>query len=291
MRTRFLAPLLTLVPLSFVAGPALADDVYLVNGRKFEGVMTETTETQVKIIMQGGTLSLPADNVLKVEKGDSSLQEYLRRKEALKKGGSAREWLDLARWAQSKELQQAGREAALAAAAIDPDLSGLAPVLRIYGYVFEEQLGRWIPYAESMRRQGFVQSNGQWITREELALRTRAYEEEQARRNAARQEAARAAREERLALLAELAITRDLARLEPPQPETGGIPLYYGYYGYYPPVVVGPGFGNPRPGHHGGHGGGHHGGRPMSGQPGRTDFIRVPGSLIPGSIPVIPVVH
>lgn len=284
MRTRFLAPLLTLVPLSLVAGPVLADDVYLVNGRKFEGVMTETTDTQVKIIMQGGTLSLPADNVLKVEKSDSSLQEYLRRKEALKKGGSAREWLDLSRWAQSKELQQAGREAALAAAAVDPDLPGLAPVLRGYGYVFDEQLGRWIPYAESMRRQGFVLSGGQWITREELALRTRAYEEEQAQRNAARQEASRAAREERLALLAELAITRDLARQAPP-PETGGIPLYpYGYYGYYPPVVVGPGFGQ-------GHRPGHHGGGPMSGQPGRTDFIRVPGSLIPGSIPVIPVVH
>lgn len=289
MRTRFLTPLLTLVPLSLVAGPALADDVYLVNGRKFEGVMTETTDTQVKIIMQGGTLSLPADNVLKVEKSDSSLQEYLRRKEALKKGGSAREWLELSRWAQSKELQQAGREAALAAAAIDPDLPALAPVLRGHGYVFDEQLGRWIPYAESMRRQGLVLSGGQWITREELAVRTRIYEEEQDRRNAARQEAARAAREERLALLAELAITRDLARLEAPPPsETGGIPLYpYAYYGYYPPVVVGPGFGNPRPGHHGG---GHHGGRPMGGV-GKPNFTRVPGSLIPGSIPLIPVVH
>lgn len=287
MRTRFLAPLLTLVPLSLVAGPALADDVYLVNGRKFEGVVAETTETQVKITMQGGTLSLPLDHVLEVKKGESSLQEYLRRKESLKQGGSAREWLELSLWAQSKEMQQAGREAALAAAAADPDLPALAPVLRGYGYVFDEQLGRWIPYAESMRRQGFVLSGGQWITREELAVRTRAYEEEQARRNAARQEAARAAREERLALLAELAITRDLARLEaPPPPETGGIPLYYGYYGYYPPVVVGPGFGNPRPGHH--HGGGHHGGRPGGG--GKPNFTRVPGSLIPGSIPVIPVV-
>jgi hypothetical protein len=274
MRTRFLAPLLTLVPLSLVAGPVLADDVYLVNGRKFEGVLTETTDTQVKIIMQGGTLSLPADNVLKVEKGDSSLQEYLRRKEALKKGGSAKEWLELSRWAQSKEMRQAGREAALAAAAIDPDLPGLAPVLRGYGYVFEQQLGRWIPYAESMRRQGFVLSGGQWITREELAIRTRAYEEEQTRRNAARLEAAR---EDRLALLAELALVRDLARQEA-QPPVNGIPLYpYGYLGT--PFVAVPGFGH-RPGHHGG--------KPMSGQPpGRTDFIRVPGSLIPGTIPDI----
>ena len=273
MRTRFLAPLLSLVPFSLVAGPVLADDVYLVNGRKFEGVVTETTETQVKIIMQGGTLSLPLDNVLEVKQGESSLQEYLRRKEALKKGGSAKEWLELSSWAQSKELRQAGREAALAAAAIDPDLAGLAPILRGYGYVFEQQLGRWIPYAESMRRQGFVLSGGQWITREELAAKTRAYEEEQARRNAARLEAARAAREDRLALLAELALVRDLVRQEAQLPVTGGIPLYpYGYLGT--PFVVVPGFGHNRPGH--GHGGG---------KPGSTQFNRVPGSLIPGVFP------
>ena len=280
MRTRFLAvPLLTLVPLSLVAGPLLADDVYLVNGRKFEGVVTETTETQVKIIMQGGTLSLPLDHVLQVEKGESSLQEYLRRKDALKKGGSAREWLELSRWAQDKELQQAGREAALAAAALDPNLPALAPVLRGYSYVFDEKLVRWIPYAESMRRQGFVLSGGQWITREEYAVKVNAWEAEEARRRSARLEAARAAREDRLALLAEMALVRDLVRQEQAaqQPVTGGIPFFpYAYYGT--PVYVAPGFPH-QPGHRPGHGGGrHHAPKP-------PQFLRVPGSLIPGTFP------
>jgi hypothetical protein len=277
MRTRFLFPLLSLVPLSMVAGPVLADDVYLVNGRKFEGVVTETTDTQVRITMQGGTLSLPLDHVLQVDKGDSSLQEYLRRKDALKKGGSAREWLELSRWAQDKELQQAGREAALAAAKLDPDLSGLAPVLRGYGYVFDEQVGRWIPYAESMRRKGFVLSGGQWITREEHAANVAAWEAEEARRRSARLEAARAAREDRLALLAEMALVRDLVRQEQ-APPTAGIPLFpYAYLGT--PVYVAPGF--PRqPGHRPGHGGGgrHHTPKP-------PQFLRVPGSLIPGVYP------
>ncbi|HSG40042.1 MAG TPA: hypothetical protein VLE27_10425 [Thermoanaerobaculia bacterium] len=279
MRTRFLFPLLSLVPLSMIAGPVLADDVYLVNGRKFEGVVTETTDTQVRITMQGGTLSLPLDHVLQVDKGDSSLQEYLRRKEALKKGGSAREWLELARWAQDKELQQAGREAALAAAKIDPDLPGLAPVLRGYGYVFDEQVGRWIPYAESMRRKGFVLSGGQWITREEHAAKVDAWEAEEARRRSARLEAARAAREDRLALLAEMALVRDLVRQEQ-APPTAGIPLFpYGYLGA--PVYVAPGFPQqPGHGHRPGHGGGgrHHAPKP-------PQFLRVPGSLIPGVYP------
>lgn len=279
MRTRFLSPLLALVPLALIAGPVLADDVYLVNGRKFEGVVAETTGTQVRITMQGGTLSLPLDTVLQVEKGESSLREYLRRKEALKKGGLAKEWLELARWAQDKELLQASREAALAAAKLDPALPGLAPVLREHGFVFEEQLGRWIPYADSMRRQGFVLSGGQWITREEQAAKVRAWEAEEARRSAARLEAARAAREDRLAMLTELALVRDLVRQEQEPSVPGGIPLYpYGYLGT--PVYVAPSFppqhpGGPRPGHHG------HGGRHDTAAPQPPPLMHVPGSLIP----------
>ena len=109
MRTRSL-PLLLLC--SLVAVPLLADDVYLVNGRKFEGVIAETAGSQVRIRMQGGTLSLPKEQVLRVDAGDSNLAEYLRRKDLLKKNPSTRaaDWLELSRWAHGRELDQAGRE-------------------------------------------------------------------------------------------------------------------------------------------------------------------------------------
>src|SRR5690349_10901756 len=121
MRTRSL-PLLLL--LSLVAVPVLADDVYLVNGRKFEGVIAETAGSQVRIRMQGGTLSLPKEQVLRVDQGDSNLAEYLRRKDLLKKSSTTRaaDWLELSRWAHSRELDQAARESALAASTIDPKL-------------------------------------------------------------------------------------------------------------------------------------------------------------------------
>jgi hypothetical protein len=256
---------LPLLLLLLTAVPVFADDVYLVNGRKFEGVIAETTDSQVRIRMQGGTLSLPKSQVLRVEAGDSNLGEYLRRKEALKKGGSAREWLELARWAQGKELGQASRDAALAAADLDPTLEGLAPILRGYGYVLDDQIGRWMPYAESMRRRGFVPYNGAWITGEEYASRLRAREEEEARRHAARQEAARAAREERLAALTELALVRDLNRQNsaPPYPASP-------FYGT--PVVVYPGFWILPP---------HHSRPPKKPDP--ASFTHVPGSLIPGN--------
>lgn len=266
MRTRSL-PLLLLG--SLIAVPALADDVYLVNGRKFEGVIAETAGSQVRIQMQGGTLSLPREQVLRVDEGDSNLAEYLRRKEALRKNPSARavDWLELSRWAHGKELDQAGRESALVAAALDPRLDGLGPVLRRYGYVLDPQLDRWVPYADSMRRRGFVQSSGQWITRDEYQARLRAQEEESARRFAAGQEAARAAREDRLAALAELSVVRQLAQQAQP---AYSYPIY-GVPFYGPQVYVVPGLGN---------GDGH---RRPRGQ-GPAGFTHIPGSLIPGSL-------
>jgi len=266
MRTR---PLF--LPFIFlIAIPVLADDVYLTNGRKFEGVVAETTESQVRIQMQGGTLSLPKSQVLRVETNDSSLAGYLRRKEALKKNlsASASDWLELARWARSQGLGQATREAALRAATLDPRLEGLAPLLRGYGYVLDQQLDRWIPYEESMRRKGFVLSNGQWLTREEYAAKARAWAEEDARRRAVYEERARAAREDRLAALTELTLTRELTQ----QAAAPAYPVYANpFYGM--PVVVIPGFWIPQDGsmRH-----------PHRGDP--EDFTHVPGSLIPGRL-------
>jgi hypothetical protein len=249
-----------------MAVPLFADDVYLINGRKFEGVIAETTDSQVRIQMQGGILSLPKSQVLRVETGDSNLAEYLRRKEALKKDPAARaaDWLELARWAKPRQLEQATRESALAAATLNPKLEGVGPILRGYGYVLDDQLDRWIPYAESMQRRGFVQVSGQWITREEYAARVRADEEENARRRDQREEQARAAREERLAALAELSIVRDLTRPAYPPP-------VYAQPLYGTPVVVFPGY-------WGGSGSGSHHRRPDPGS-----FTHVPGSLIPGN--------
>jgi hypothetical protein len=274
MRLRPLPVLLLLL----TAIPVFADNVYLANGRKFEDVMAETTGSQVRIHLQGGVLVLPKSQVLRVEAGDSSLGEYLRRKDALKKSPATRaaDWVELARWAQSKQLDQAMRESALAAAVLDPRAPGLAPILRGFGYVLDEQLDRWVRYEDLMRRKGFVQSNGQWISREEYQERARAQADEDARRRADRQERARAAREDRLAVLTELALTRELVQPQAPPP----------YLGPYAPwgasVILLPGFVTSPPGRHERR-------TPdlfhLEPDFGSSDFVRVPGSLIPGRLP------
>jgi hypothetical protein len=273
-----------------IGGAVSADDVYLTNGRKFEGVIAETTDTHIRIRMQGGVLSLPKSQVLRVDEKDSDLSGYLQRKETLRRSAdtSARDWLELARWARTQGLEQGTREAALAAAELDPKLEGLAPILRSFRYTFDEQLGRWVSYEDSMRRRGFVFLSGVWVSREELAERDRLREQEIARRRAD----AEAARAERTARQTELLLATQTALLEETvrDRQQGQAPyLYTPSFGW--PVVVIPGYFPPRTPNHCPHGdcgpspgtGGNGPEPPSQPRPSHHGgFIRIPGSLIPG---------
>jgi len=283
MRIRlFVALLLAFV---LLRAPSFADTVYLTNGRSFEGVIAEVGDTAVKIQMPGGSLSLPRSHVLRVEKADSAFAEYLVRKASLKRDGAgAGEWLKLARWAKSEGLEQAAREAALAAADRDPGLEGLAPLLRSYGYVLDAQLERWVPYADAMRRQGLVQSNGQWISREEQTARLRAEQEDLARQHAERA-ATRAAQATQAAREAELA----LAEMElQAQVSQSSAAVAVPYAAAAPAFIVpwfAPAFPGQRPCHHCG---GHHNRQPpipfmrqRSQEDRGSSPMHVPGSLIP----------
>ncbi len=252
----------TLVLLSLALGmllgaPLLADDVFLKNGRTFENVVVEDVQsgaTQVRIHIQGGVISLPLSAIDRVKKADSSFAEFLRRKQELEGAAGtagtaganhrpgrpdrtlelAEDWLDLARWARSNHLPQGEREAALAAAEIDPRAPGLPALLRGFGYVYEESLDRWISYDDSMRLHGFVQEGGTWVTREEQTARMRE------RVLAARDAAARAAASNAESAQAQLAAP-------PPAGDYGNGYDLGGFYGYWPygasPIFAAPGFG------------------------------------------------
>lgn len=293
MRIRLFSALL--LALAFQA-PGFADTVHLKNGRSFEGVVAETTDNEVKITMPGGTLSLPLSHVLRVDKSQSNFAEYLKRKAAIQAGGAAADWLALAQWAKAQGLEQGVREAALAAADLDPRLTGLAPLMRRYGYVLDEQLDRWISYSDSMRRRGFVESNGEWISREEHAARQRAQQQEAAQREAERAsaraaQATQAAREAELALV-EMELRERLSRTSSVQDAVNsyGAPVYF-YPWYVAPAPNPPCHHcGPRPpqgpGQNPGQNPGHNHPSPEPQQSSRdTTFTHVPGSLIPGRFP------
>lgn len=171
--------------------PATADDVYLTNGQVFEDVVARRDGDKVRIRLEHGEMGVPASWVVRIEASETPLAEYLRRREAQGPGASAGEWLTLARWARSQGLAEGAREAALHAAALDPDLEGLAPILQAAGFVFDEERGAWVTEAQLMTSRGYVRAGDVWVSAEALAERRRLAEEERAA-------AERQAREDRL---------------------------------------------------------------------------------------------
>jgi hypothetical protein len=280
-----LLPLLCGALAAFSPGAARADNVYLTNGKSFEGVIAVVGESQVRIQMPGGEIRLPRSSVARIETADSNLAEFLRRKEALGKGAGAAEWLGLARWAKANDFDPGVREAGLKAATLDPHQPGLAPLLKPLGYVFDDQLDSFVPYADAMHRKGFVQVGGQWITREENAERARQAEAREASR--ASLEAAEASRRT-AETLAQLALVQQVQASQPAPPTpapgpydngSGYLPLGYGGgYSYF-----GSGSGHPH-GHHGSHSGRSGGPWRQGGNVGSGyDQLvgRQPGSLFP----------
>ncbi len=227
---RLLLGLLLWIP----ANAGRADDVRLQNGKTFEGVIAVERGAVVEVRIPGGTISLPKASVREIVHSASPYGEYLQRAGALRTGGSARAWLDLARWARSQELDSAAREAALQAADLDPALAGLAPFLRGLGYERDASEGRWLPFAEVMRRQGMVLADGRWMTRSEAAELSRRAEEE-ARERRREREVDRL--EHATAAVRLAAAEMELSRAVAPPPAIVMMPSAYLW-----PVAVFPGF-------------------------------------------------
>jgi len=240
MRLRSAALASLLLGSSLLPAAAVAEDVYLKNGRVFRGVIATVDNGAVQIEMPGGTLSFPVSTVLRIEASDAVYRDYQTRRDALERGGAkAADWLELARWAKSHGLEPAAREAARAAGRLDPDLPGVRSLLGELGFVFDASSGTFLAFEDSMARQGLVYDGGAWITSAERAARRE------------RERAAAAAREADVARPEERAADRPATE----EPDTVvGIPLSlaggYGVGGVsWPGVVVPGGLRPPHPRH------------------------------------------
>jgi hypothetical protein len=290
---------LLLLPLVFAPQSIRADDVRLKNGKTFEGVIVEEVGSTVRVQIPGGSLSLPSSSVREIVRSESPYAQFLERSALLRsKGARASDWLELARWSRAHELETAAREAALEAAEIDPQLAGLAPIMRSFGYELDESGQLWLPMADAMKSRGMVMAGGRWMTPDEADDYRREVADEARDRREARdaQRLEQAAAEVRLA-----AAEMDLARAQGSYYGGGyGGGGYYadGYYpvawypGYWVPGlgIPGQGLGDRFPGHHPGH----HGGFRGDFGPTTPHFangtmtldmtVRQPGSLFPGTL-------
>ena len=213
--------------------PVAADDVHLTNGNTFEDVIATVDGDEVRIRLPHGEIALPVSRVQRIDKADSALQEYLARERGLflSEAGAA-EWLELARWAYRHDLDHGARKSALRAARLDPHLEGLGDLLGAYGYVYAEELGRWLTHEESMERRGYVYWEGGWVPRADLEERLRRLEQEAQQRRTRQAEAtAQLALQAAIEARIQAEVAREVARTTVRHPGlVPGIPAVVGSF-------------------------------------------------------------
>lgn len=142
---------------SLAAGAAQADRVYLKGGTVLDG---EATRKDGKVIVNGeaGTIAIPQDAVLRIEKGESAVSRFEAAYAALRPG-DAKARLALADFCRANELKSRERRLLLEVIAVEPDNAAARARL---GHVRSE--AGWVTEAEAMRAKGLVQYEGQWMS-------------------------------------------------------------------------------------------------------------------------------
>jgi len=214
-----------------------ADEVWLKGGGRLVGEVLERTATQLMLEVGPGHVSVPISRVERVVAGPSPLSVYRSRLSRLRRDDLAG-WLDLAAWAEARELGRQSRDAYAHVLTLDPTNAAAHHAL---GHVLVGD--SWMSLDESYRARGYVLFEGAWVLPEErsaiLKERAESTVAEQARAEAearAREAEARARAAEAEARRAELELAQASSGPDP----YGGLGAVYGpYVGAFPGVVIG----------------------------------------------------
>jgi hypothetical protein len=140
------------------ATSAAADDVYLRSGGHLvaDGVRAEAGAFVLE--MDGGRITVPMDEVERVEHRPTDRVLFTARADALAPGDAAG-WVELAAWARGHGLEREAGRAFTRALAADPENAAANEGLGRVRFA-----GRWMSRAESYRARGYVRFEGRWMT-------------------------------------------------------------------------------------------------------------------------------
>jgi hypothetical protein len=222
-----------------------ADSVFLKGGGEIKGEVVERRPDTIVMEVGPGRITLPMSRVLRVVSSTTDLGVYNARASALAPRDVAG-WLDLARWAEGRQLGTQAHEAYAHVLAVD----GLnAAAHTALGDVLVGT--RWMSVAAANSARGLVEFEGAWMTPEERQDRIAERAAAEGERQAAREADARAREAEARVREAEArARAAEADARQSDQPVTNGLPYPYGYGGG--PFIPGPynPFPPPRPAHH-----------------------------------------
>jgi hypothetical protein len=170
LRQRLRAASLGALLAALLAAPAWADLLHLVNGKTVEGKVVHDTVSGKYIVTTdtGIVAEFPADQVVKLERSRTALDDYQRRLGAVDPGDRSA-LVDLAIWARERRLHSEHRDLCRRILALDPNHE---MARRALGYVVFEN--RWVPESElekNLGSRGLVRFQGEWMTKEEESRR------------------------------------------------------------------------------------------------------------------------
>ena len=156
-----------LIVLALAAGVALparipcADIIQLMNGNKLEGQVVKETDDEIKLKTLVGTVTLKKDEIVKIERGLTALQQFENSVKTLKDDDTVAHYT-LGVWCKEHGLTRQAREEFAKVVAADPDN---IEAHRQLGHVL--QGGTWMSEEDAMKAKGFVWYQGRWITKRE----------------------------------------------------------------------------------------------------------------------------
>ena len=144
-----------------LAGVARAARVHLKSGAVIEGKSTRASGQEM-VEDESGQIGLSVDEVDRIVRGASPVQEFEAKREALGPRDIAGR-VALANYCRDRGMR--GREEQLLREVIELDPDHAEARERL-GFVGRE--GRWVEREQSLRDQGLVPFEGRWLTREQV---------------------------------------------------------------------------------------------------------------------------
>jgi hypothetical protein len=134
--------------------PAHGDILHLKSGGSVEGTIVERDDQRYKVRTLVGTVTVPADAVVRIEEKPSVLDEYVQRREHAADTPAAQ--FELAQWCEEQDLKSAWRVHVKRAIELDAD------------------------YEPARKALGFVRVGGMWVEGRNVAERAGSSDEDEA---------------------------------------------------------------------------------------------------------------
>jgi len=156
---RLIAFVTLIAVVGFPLGALAKDVIYKVDGGKLKGDILRESRSSVTIKTLGGTVTVPRNEIARVEHDGDLLKAYEAHKAKAEKRPSAGRWFAFGSWCQRQGLYPEAIDCFHATLALDPDHAEARWEL---GY--RRLRGEWVTTNEYFEAKGFVRYEGRWVT-------------------------------------------------------------------------------------------------------------------------------